>query len=340
MPGWLVCTLILLVVGIVVLIRAERKVPISDRGIKNSAPALARGLGLVNSVELDHIRIAWNPHAPAVARATSGTLSVTDGQARRTIPLDRNVLAHGSVAYYPTSDVAAFELRIGDITESLVAVGLDKAVNVRPSLAERPDDQQGIPRPLGEIPESASLTTSSNGGAPDSGSKQVPSKSEAPPTIQQAPPAPGPPQKPDPGLARSPAPAVTAPPSVSTPLPPPAPQPNRSVSASVPPDKRKDLIPAQPIKRVFPQASGSALKLLVGSVTIQVQVHIDSRGRVVRADSLSHGGTTIENLSELSVNAAREWLFAPARRKGRDVESNTVLRFVFDNKGTEKPSEN
>ena len=355
-PGWLACTLILLVIGFVVWIRAERNVPVSKREVKSSAPAPTRGLGLVNSVELDHIRIGWNPHAPAVARATSGTLSVTDGTAHHTISLDRNVLANGSVAYYPTSDMAAFELRIGDITESLVAVGLDRAINARPAPAQIADDQKGIPRPLEEIPPSAGSTTETPSNQSSSqtplrvreqrlpvlarDSEKVPSKPEAAPIIQPAAPAPEPPQTRDAGIARDTPFGVTAPPSASTSLPPPAPHPSRAETAAARRNKGKDTLAAQPIKRVFPQASGNSLKSLVGSVTIQVQVYIDSQGKVVRAAALSHGGTLIEDLSNLSVNAAREWVFAPARRKGRDVESNTVLDFVFDNKGVEKPSEN
>ena len=117
--------------------------------------------------------------------------------------------------------------------------------------------------------------------------------------------------------------------------PPPAPQQSRSESAVPRPSEHVDFVAPQPIKHVSPQSSGNALRLLVTSVTIQVQVHINSQGRVVRAGSLSHGGTLIEYLSNISVSAAREWLFAPARREGRNVDSDTVLEFVFDNKGIE-----
>jgi hypothetical protein len=312
-PGWLVCTLILLVIGLVVWIRADRHVPTSNRQVKSSAPAM-RGLGLTSSVELDHIHIAWNPHAPAIARASSGTLAVTDGTARHTIPLDASVLAHGSVAYYPTSDLATFELRIGDITESLVAMGLARTMNVRPSLKEPADA-------LESKPESARKSS-----VPQAETRSSQPITKAPPQVVQR---------------KSPAPARN---SGSERVPPKRQalrnvQP-RSEPKAARPAKQPDLASAQPIKRVFPKASGDSLKLLVGSVTIHVQVHIDSEGRVVQAAPLSHGGSMIESLSDLSVNAAREWVFSPARKKGRDVESNTVLEFVFDNQGIEKPADN
>jgi hypothetical protein len=321
-PAWLMCTLVLLVVGLVVWIRAERQVPISNRQMKSSAPA-TRSLGLMSSVELDHIHIGWNPHAPAVARASSGTLSITDGTARRTISLDQNVLAHGSVAYYPTSDLATFELRIGDVTESLVAMGLARTMPVRPSLREPADTREDVPE---RAPETALSTrqkkeTRSKVRQQRSSAPARSSKHEAVASVQPAAPAREPVQTPAPGKTANPA-------------------PSRAESPSARPGKQTDLASAQPIKRVFPRASGDALKLLVGSVTIHVQVHIDSQGRVVQAAPMSHGGTLIENLSDLSVNAAREWVFAPARRKGRDVESNTVLEFVFNNQGIQKPAEN
>jgi len=73
--------------------------------------------------------------------------------------------------------------------------------------------------------------------------------------------------------------------------------------------------------------------LLLSSVTIRVQIHINAQGNVVKADSESHGNSMIDYLSRLSVRAAREWHFAPARREGHDVESDAVLEFVFDKEG-------
>jgi hypothetical protein len=216
-------------------------------------------------------------------------LLVTDGQARHTIPLDQDLLAHGSVVYYPSSDVATFKLRIGSVTESLVATGLDRVVKISPPPPEQPSAQEPVP----PRPTNVEATTSS------------------PPTSRPAPPA--------------------------AELPPPrqVPEQSEAQSALAEPGEQVSLVAAQPIKKVSPQASPDSLKSLVTSVTIHVQVHIDSHGRVVRADSMSHGGTLVESLSNLCVNAAREWLFVPARKRGRPVDSNTVLQFVFDNNGVE-----
>ena len=349
MPGWLTCTLILLVGGLVVVWNGGE--PQSNREIKNSAPSKS-SFGLVTSLQRDQMHIAWNPHAPSIARASSGTLVVTEGRNHTTIPLDKDLLTYGSVVYYPTHDVVTFQLRIGDLTELLVAAGIDKSDAGQP-LPARSDEQERVRQRLEDTPISTgaakgtTLSQTVRNTRPqldqrsvsplvrDSASEPIRTNYEAPPpSLSSALPAPERLQPLDLGVADKPTSGVTAPLAVSVP-PPTTPQQNRPESTVRRPSEHDDFVAAQAIKRVSPQASGNTLKLLVTSVTIQVQVHIDSQGKVVRADSLSHGGTLIEDLATLSVDAARDWLFVPARRKGRDVESDTVLDFAFDNKGIE-----
>jgi hypothetical protein len=332
-PGWLACTLILLVIGLfAVWNRGERHASESNGEMKNSA-AFNSSLGLVTSVEVDHIRIAWNPHAPAITRASKGTLLVTDGPAHHTVSLDQGLLARGSLVYYPTSDVATLELRIGDVTESLVAAGLDRVLKAGQSLPERANKQELVPqRPKdfrkstgatrgttsNQVPRNAHRRLDQRRSSPspgDPGSERTRSKNKAPSSIRAAPPAPDPLQPPDPGKAANPTPGNATPLLVTS--------------------EQVDFVAAQAIKHVSPLASVNALRSLVASVTIRVQVHINSQGRVVRAESLSHGSRLIAYLSRISVSAAREWLFAPARRAGRDVDSDTVLEFVFANKEIE-----
>jgi hypothetical protein len=352
-PGWLVATLIVLVVGLfAVWNQREWPAPASKGRIKTLAP-LKSGIGLASSVELDHIRVSWNPQAPAVVRASDGTLLVNDGQVHETISLDAKELAHGSFVYYPTSDVATFEVRIGNVTESVVAAELERLVAARPIPPERADEQKRAPEHDQGTQKSSGATRGTTSNAAlrstrhpveqgrlsasrtDSGSERIRSKYEAPPSVRPALPVPQLLQPPDPVIAVNPPPSMAAQLPVIIPLPPPAPEQSRSESAASGPREHVDFVAAQTIKHVSPQASGNALRLLVTSVTIRVQVHINSQGRVVRADSLSHGGTLVDYLANLSVTAAREWLFAPARREGRAVDSDTVLQFVFDNQGIE-----
>jgi hypothetical protein len=302
-PGWLACTLVLLVIGLfAVWKRGEPHAPVSHPQIKQSAAL--RSLGLVTSLELDHLRVAWNPASSSIAGTSNGTLLVTDGKALRTISLDGDLLTHGSVTYFPSSDVVKFELRIGNVSESVVAAGLESTAKSTGSLADHSK----------ETPKSAVFT---------SGSKSKQSLRNSPRQIAQLKP---------PALS---APETPPPPTPATAAIPAQPNPSRSESAAPRSGKQLDTVGPVATKRVFPQASESSLSSLIGSVTIRVQVHIDSQGKVIRAVSSSHGGALIEYLSNLSANAAREWVFTPARRQGRDVETDTVLPFVFDHKGIE-----
>ncbi|PYT17553.1 MAG: hypothetical protein DMG59_07075 [Acidobacteria bacterium] len=104
------------------------------------------------------------------------------------------------------------------------------------------------------------------------------------------------------------------------------------------PNEQIDYIAARPVKHVAPKVSANALRLVVSRITIRVKVSIDTQGRVVRAESLSRGNALIDYLSNLSVNAAREWLFLPARRGDRNVESEMVLEFGFNSNGSTEGS--
>jgi hypothetical protein len=351
MPGWLVATLIVAFVGLFAVWNQREWPPPASNGATETPAALKSSIGLATSVELDHLRVTWNPQAPSVARASHGTLLVNDGQVHKTISLDAKALAHGSFVYYPTSDLAIFEVRIGDVTESLVTAGLERLVAAQPVLPQGTKEQERAPEHDQPTQKNAGPTrgTTSNvalrnnrhpveqkklsASRTDSGSERIRSKYEAPPNVRRALPVPQLLQPPDSVIAVNPLPSIAVQLPVTIPLPPPAPEQSRSESAASGPREHVDFVAAQTIKHVSPQASGNALRLLVTSVTIRVQVHINSQGKVVRADSLSHGGTLVEYLANLSINAAREWLFAPARREGRAVDSDTVLQFVFDNQG-------
>jgi hypothetical protein len=345
--GWLVCTLIVLAVGLFgVWNQGEWDARRSKNTIKTFEP-LKNGLGLAMSVEGYHVRVGWNPQAPSVAHASKGMLLVTDGEARYSFPLDEHVLTQGGMVYYPTNDVATFELHIGNVTESVVIAGLGRVADMRPPPPERESESQDASKHARDKLKSARAITGMPPNqafsktprpvvqgrvsplARHSAPERIRTKYEAPRSLRPVPSAPELLQPPDLGVASNPAFSMAA----GLPVSIPPPQPSHSESAV--PAEHVEFIAAQAIKHVSPQSNGNALRLLVTSVTIRVRVHINSFGRVIRADSLSHGGTLIEYFSNLSVNAAREWLFAPARRQGRNVDSDTVLEFVFENKGIE-----
>src|ERR1700733_12610158 len=76
MPGWLACSLVVLVVGLILVWSAgEPPVPVLSRESGNSARSQSR-LALATSIEFHQVRIAWNPDAPSVAGASDGTLLI------------------------------------------------------------------------------------------------------------------------------------------------------------------------------------------------------------------------------------------------------------------------
>jgi hypothetical protein len=110
----------------------------------------------------------------------------------------------------------------------------------------------------------------------------------------------------------------------------PAPPPDEHLS----PPEQIEYVAARPLKHLRPTAPASILRLVPSKVTIRVKVYINVEGKVIRAESLSRGGTLIDYLSNLAVNAAQEWQFLPAHRGDKAVESETVLQFDFENNGS------
>ena len=58
------------------------------------------------------VEITWNREAPVVVAATSGVLSITDGNIKRDIAFDATQMRNSSVVYSPTSDRLSIRLSI------------------------------------------------------------------------------------------------------------------------------------------------------------------------------------------------------------------------------------
>jgi TonB family protein len=82
-------------------------------------------------------------------------------------------------------------------------------------------------------------------------------------------------------------------------------------------------------ERVLPFVSASVLRLISPAVIVNVKVQIDDQGKVVKAESLTHGPPLVNTLADAAVDAARHWRFVPARRGNLNVASETVLNFAF-----------
>jgi len=338
---WLTGALILILILFVgVLGRAILHTQKSNVEVRDTARHQST-LDLKTSVERDHVLISWSPYQPLAGGATSGMLSVTDGSVHKTIALDKDSLSHGSAVYYPSGDMATFELRIGGVTQSLVAAGLSAV----PKGNRQPTQLLDVAGPHRRLANALDGSGTRNREAADlvKDSEQrldlrkfpaLGAESRklamyvAPPTYRPVLAAPELLQPPDPGIAGSAATATAVHFPLILPSTPPMPQPGEAV-----PIQRVDFSAARAIKHVSPRVSLSATGLLVSRITIRVQVSIDARGKVFRVDALSRGNNQIDYLARLSTAAAREWVFSPARRDGRNVESVQVLEFSFDRTG-------
>jgi len=82
------------------------------------------------------------------------------------------------------------------------------------------------------------------------------------------------------------------------------------------------FVPPTPIRKVrppLPTDSGASLR------EVDVKVYIDDSGNVSRAQLL----TKRTALADASLSAARQWRFAPARKRDKAVSSEMVLHFRF-----------
>ena len=103
-------------------------------------------------------------------------------------------------------------------------------------------------------------------------------------------------------------------------LTPPVAQPNLAAASYTPP---------QPIREVQPTLSPRASTEVTALMEVEIRVHIDDKGRVVKAEPLP----TKEPVSNSLVGAARiaalHWQFEPAWRGNQPVASESVLKFQY-----------
>jgi hypothetical protein len=292
-------------------------------------------LHLRAAIELDHLRINWDPDASKVGFG-NGTLLIMDSGTATQIPLEASLLKAGSVEYYPRSSTVRFELRIGEASDVILIAGARPSQS-QPAAEQRADTKPPAPRAAPEpilrpISPAPSVAIESRSAEPRISPKESLVKpAEAPEerVVLQTNPTPGSQQPAPAGISANP---VPPPPQVDTLPPPPA------ETAAARPIAAPRFLEAQPIehhirKKVEPQISSGIDRLVSSKVTIRVRVSIDDQGRVVQAEALTRGEPLVNYLAQAAVNAARLWLFEPAHRAGRNVPSEAILNFDFGHGG-------
>lgn len=83
------------------------------------------------------------------------------------------------------------------------------------------------------------------------------------------------------------------------------------------------------IQEVLPDPPQSALETVQGTIRVAIRVTIDKRGHVIAAESHEPGPSRY--FERLSLEASRNWAFAPA---ATDEPRSALLRFHFTRNGT------
>lgn len=282
-------------------------------------PAPQPSIGLHAERQNADLKLTWDRGSAVIVHATSAVLSIEDGDARRTIPLQAAQVRTGSILYTPVSDQVQMELAVATPAESAtesVLVLLPKA---------------GAVRTVAILPPV--LATPSQAAAPQRASPILPARRFTAPPASPRQSAPVVPLSEPPTLASGANPAAPATPSWSRPSfilqPPPAP----SVASTEPKPQRTPATgpvyrQARPVHEVRPTLRVALRNLSSKVTTVEVMVAIDASGKVVKAEPQPQAGVNPMIVSA-ALQAARQWTFNPARQGDQPVASEMLLRFNF-----------
>ncbi len=217
--------------------RAQHSTPTRDPGALRARIASGQALQMQVEPRGDAILLGWNREAPAVQHAKQGILQIDDGGLHRTVYLDSNEVARGSIVYRPASSDVKFHLEIGGNRGSTLSDEVRVLYGVR-----------GAPEPA-------------------------------------------------------------------------------SIADSDVPEPRGDA-PPRPVKQILPDSSAFSVTSVHEGTEVRVRVHIDEEGRVIEARVLN-GVEDDATIRKAALEAAKQWLFAPATSGGKSVPSDHVIAFKF-----------
>ena len=256
--------------------------------VGSDAPALALEIERQGA----DLRVSWNRHSFAVARAAEGVLEIRDGDLQeQQLRLDVDQLRHGGIVYTPANPTVQFRLEVTD------ADNVKTSETVLALTSARPNSGSGLP-PGGNPPQSAAASGSTTPASP-------PSTHDFGEPVR---------------LATVDPPAANA---ASKPIPE-TPQPRLTPSA--PPES---YTPPQPIHEVQPKLPPSANAEVTSLVEVEIRVQIDDKGAVVNAVPVTGKESVSSVLVTAARDAALRWRFEPAWRDSRPVSSEVVLKFQY-----------
>ncbi len=299
------------------------------------------------------LRLTWNQRNSAVASATLGVLHIADGPIQRDVRLDGQHIADGSVLYRPLSNDVTFRLevrgeqgnasgsvRILDALANGAGTALDVSATTPGTLVTAQYMNPVDPTAPHLLRPTGSSDTTTLEALPDNGLNTPVTTPPSTPT----------------GAGRTqPSVATSVLPSASTQENPryekpsapilPDKQPSSAADfgqsngretingwdpAPVPKQARpstNNLIAAMPIAQIAPNISNLPAGTIRSGMHVTVRAYISDSGHVTSARVLTrHVNSAVANLA---VEAARQWLFEPARSNGRNVSSQREIVFDF-----------
>ncbi len=296
-------------------------------------------LGLQAERQNGDLKLTWNREAIAVRNATTGVLSIEDGQTHREIMLGPAQVRNGSILYAPTTDQIQLQLSIqgpDPISESVIVV-LPKS-GADPQVQTFADKQV----PVIPAPNSKPLAPATPSNAPtkpfvlpprrhDIGKPTTPVLPDDPPAISsQTAAAFIAPRLPDP--AALPRPAVTGkpvPPQASSAVQPLPLSPTAPTAPLKPTPADPIYYPPVAVASVTPTYPSALRSMGLPVKLIELKVSIDETGKVVKAQALPLKAWTPQIMIQAALDAVRLWKFKPERKGNQSVPSEMVLQFAF-----------
>jgi TonB family protein len=110
-------------------------------------------------------------------------------------------------------------------------------------------------------------------------------------------------------------------------------EPHKSASTAaaalaLPPETLPNYIPARVLKQVLPDTKLFAVSDIREGAAVYVQVRIDDNGAVIEAH-IKNGTNDNGSLRSAALEAAKHWIFEPAKIDGRNIPSDHTIAFQF-----------
>jgi hypothetical protein len=278
-----------------------------------------------------------------VRNAVSGTLTIHDGFKADRVPLTAEQLRTTLVPYIPENDTVNVQLEVQDRRHQLSSETVLVVTHPLPS-AEAAED---TPTPAQAAGSGSTHRAPLHPHAESPHAHGEPlHQGTNPPHVARMRPAPRlriepPPTPRSSGPQPVALPPVQLPPAMATerqivPLPElgplPDPAPSRPAVRNPQPVQAAGMVSYDApvaLRKVSPAVPTNLRSLIREDTSLEVEVRIDTQGRVVSATPLNASNSSQKLVSSSAVQAALLWRFEPARKNRQPVPSVTVLKFDF-----------